>query len=309
MKNIFLFLSRQKTLQKLLSTSGPFQKFSKRFVSGETLAEGVAASRELNQQGTLVTLDSLGESVQSEKDAREVVQEYLKIIEAVKAEDNFKLTVSLKLSQLGLAINDQFCLENIRQIMQSAKKHQKLVTIDMEDTPYTDQTLKIYRAMLKEGFKGTGIVLQSYLRRTEDDLRSFLLVGPRVRLCKGAYQEPAEVAFPKKSDVDKNYLDLLKILFSPTALKAGTYPEVATHDERIINWTIDYAKKQNITNDQFEFQMLYGIRKHLQEKLIRQGYQLRVYLPYGSHWYPYFMRRLAERPANVIFLMKGLFLR
>jgi proline dehydrogenase len=309
MKEFFLFLSRQKSLHKMLSSSGPFCTITRRFVSGDTIEEGVKASKELNQKGVMVSLDCLGESVLDEKMADAVVQEYLKIIAHIKTEELFKISVSLKLTQLGMDIGKELCLENLRRILQKAKDHHKLVTIDMEDTPYTDRTIDIYKTMLSEGYKGTGIVIQSYLRRTENDIKNMLPLGPRVRLCKGAYKEPATMAFPDKKDVDKNYLNILSILLSKESLGYGTYPEVASHDEKIINWTLDYVKKNNIAHDKFEFQMLYGIRRDLQEKLAGQGYRIRAYVPYGTHCYPYFMRRLAERPANVLFMAKNMLYR
>jgi len=305
MKDFFLCLSRQKLLQKMLSTSGPFKVISRRFVAGETLHEGFTTSKKLNGLGIDVTLDQLGESVTDGKMALEVLIDYFKIIEQIQSEDSFRISISLKLTQLGLDIGYDFCLDNMRRLMQEAKKHDKMVTIDMEDSPYTDRTLNIYKTLFKEGFCGMGIVIQAYLRRSEQDIRNLLPLGPRVRLCKGAYKEPSNVAFTKKSDVDSNYLKLLEILFSPEALKSGTYPEVATHDERIINWVLNYAKDKHIGVDKFEFQMLYGIRRDLQERLVKDGFRMRVYLPFGTHWYPYFMRRLAERPANCWFLAKN----
>lgn len=306
MKDTFLFLSKSKLLQKMASTSGPAKCFSKRFVSGETLEEGVTTAQELNKQGFLVTLDNLGESVSDEKSAIEAADEYLRILERIKPEPDHKITVSLKLTQMGMDISEKFCSDNMHRIMNKVKDCQKKLTIDMEDTPYTDRTLNLYTALLKEGFASTGLVIQAYLRRSEDDIRKLLPLGPRIRLCKGAYKEPAKVAFPKKKDTDKNYINLLDIMFSPDALAKGTYPEVASHDEKIINWTIEHVKKNNIPADKFEFQMLYGIRRDLQEKIIKEGYQMRVYLPYGTHWYPYYMRRLAERPANVWFMVKSM---
>jgi proline dehydrogenase len=309
MKDFFLFLSKRKSLQNLMSSSGPFCAISKRFVAGDTIEEGIAVSHELNRNKILVTLDQLGESVENENAAKEVVNEYLKILSNITGRNYFDISVSLKLTQLGLDISDDFCMQNIRQIMQAAKSADKMVTIDMEDTPYTDRTLNIYKTMLKEGFKGTGIVIQAYLMRSESDIKNLLPLGLRVRLCKGAYKEPATVAFPKKKDVDKNYINLLKILFSKDALAQNSYPEVATHDEKIINWTLNHVKENHIPLDKFEFQMLYGIRRDLQERLAHQGYRIRVYLPYGTHCYPYFMRRLAERPANVWFITKNFFIR
>ncbi|MFH1230420.1 MAG: proline dehydrogenase family protein, partial [Planctomycetota bacterium] len=224
----------------------------------------------------------------------------------IKSENPFDISVSLKLTQMGLDISDEFCLKNMREIMDEAREFNKLVTIDMESSAYTDRTLNIFRQLRKEGFSGTGIVIQSYLTRTENDIRNILPIGPRVRLCKGAYKEPATVAFSKKKDVDANYIKVLSILLSEEALTKGAYPEIATHDEKIIDWTIDFVRNNHIPLDKFEFQMLYGIRRDLQEKLVKHGYCVRVYLPYGTHWYPYYMRRLAERPANVWFVLKGI---
>ena len=189
--------------------------------------------------------------------------------------------------------------------MQQAQANQNRVTIDMEGSEHTDRTLQIYQTLVKNGFPETGIVIQTCLKRSEADIKAILSLGPRVRLCKGAYKEPKNIAFIRKKDVDQNYLNLLSILFAKDALAKGTYPEVATHDEKIIKWTMNFIKEHNIQRDQFEFQMLYGIRRDLQEKLVNDQYRLRVYLPYGTHWYPYFMRRLAERPANLIFLLKN----
>ena len=306
MKDCFLFLSKRTLLQKLLSTSGPCKIISRRFVSGETLDESINAAKDLNKHGIMVTMDHLGESVCDEPSALEAADEYLNILEKIKPEPNGNITVSLKLTQMGLDISDKFCADNIRRIMDKVKGYKKKLTIDMEDTPYTDRTLNIYTTLLKEGFAGTGIVIQAYLRRSEADIRSLLPLGPRIRLCKGAYKEPSKVAFPKKTDVDSNYTNLLAIMFSKDALAQGAYPEVATHDEAIIKWTLNHVKQNHIPADKFEFQMLYGIRRDLQEKIVKEGYQMRVYLPYGTHWYPYFMRRLAERPANVWFMVKSM---
>lgn len=305
LKDALLFLSRQTVLQNFLSTSGPLKQISKRFVSGETLTDGINASRDLNRRGILVSLDHLGESVLKEESAKLSAQEYLNIIERLKIE-KLETTLSLKLTQMGLDINYDLCLANMRRIMQRAKEASNLVTIDMEGSPHTDRTLNIYQTLVKEGFTETGIVIQAYLKRTETDIRNLLVLGPRVRLCKGAYKEPREIAFPEKKDVDQNYLKILGSLFSKESLARGTYPEIATHDERIIKWAIDFIKGNNIPHDKFEFQMLYGVRRDLQERLVHGGYRLRVYVPYGTQWYPYFMRRLAERPANLIFLLKSL---
>jgi proline dehydrogenase len=312
LKDFLLFLSKRKFLQKVVTgqTWLPSGRFvSKRFVAGESLDAGISTAQEMNRGGFLITLDHLGESVNNEKSALEAAHEYLIIPERIDKEDNFKLTCSLKLSQMGLDINYDFCLNNIRNIVKEAAKRGKMVTIDMEDSPYTDRTINIYKTMLKEGYKKTGIVIQAYLRRSEKDIRDMLPLGPRIRLCKGTYKEPPDIAFQKKKETDANYIKLLAIMLSKEALAGGAYPEIATHDEKIVNWAIDYIKQNNIPADKFEFQMLYGIRRELQDKIIKQGYRMRVYLPYGTHWYPYFMRRLAERPANLWFLMKNFFKR
>ncbi|MFH1228045.1 MAG: proline dehydrogenase family protein [Planctomycetota bacterium] len=308
MKDMFLFLSRQALLQKMLSTSGPFKIISKRWICGETLEEGTQGICQLNNNGISVTLDHLGESVFVESEATNAVKEYIEMLDCIN-QKKLNATVSLKLTQMGLDIKEELCLENLRRIMQRAQQDKNKVTIDMESSDYTDRTLKIYKRMLQEGFNTAGIVIQAALRRTEDDIRGMLSLGPRVRLCKGAYKEPKAVAFPKKSDVDKNYIKTLEIMFEKPSLDKGTYPEIATHDEKIINWAVEHTKKNNIPADKFEFQMLYGIRRDLQDKLNQQGYRMRVYVPYGTHWYPYFMRRLAERPANIIFLMKSMLYR
>jgi proline dehydrogenase len=308
LKDLFLFLAKRKLLQNLASTSGIFSKFSTRFVSGETLADGIRVSRDLNTRNTLVTLDHLGESVSKAEEARVAMQEYLEMLDAI-AKEKVSATASLKLTQMGLDIGYDLCLNHMRQIMDRAKATHNLVTIDMESSDYTDVTLKVLTTLFKEGFKETGIVIQSYLYRSEKDIRDLIPFGPRVRLCKGTYKEPKSVAFPRKKDVDANYIKLLELMFSPDALAQGTYPEIATHDEKIINWVFNYVKEHNIPRDKFEFQMLYGIRRDLQEKIAHENYRMRVYVPYGGHWYPYYMRRLAERPANLWFIIKSMMYR
>ncbi|MBI4713223.1 MAG: proline dehydrogenase family protein [Planctomycetes bacterium] len=297
-------MSRQSWLQNMCSTAGPFKIFSRRFIAGETLADAVKSIRELNQHGISATLDHLGESVCDRPDACAATDVYIRILDAIQSE-SINSTASLKPTNLGLDIDYDFCLTNIRSIMQRAKKAGNLVTIDMESSAYTDLTLKLYETLVKEGFSNAGIVIQSYLRRSEADIRKLIDLSPRIRLCKGAYKEPDTVAFPSKKDVDKNYIKLLEIMLARESLDKGAYPEIASHDDRIINWVFDYARKNNTSADKFEFQMLYGIRRDLQEKIVKSGYRMRVYVPYGTHWYPYFMRRLAERPANVGFLIKN----
>jgi proline dehydrogenase len=227
------------------------------------------------------------------------VREYLRVLDRIEntgADSN----ISVKLTQLGLDIDKDYCLQNARRIVEAAKRYGNFVRIDMEDSSKTDATLDIFKRLYGE-YGNVGIVLQAYLYRTEKDVDDALAMGARVRLCKGAYREPAEVAFPEKGEVDANYVRLMKKL-----LKSGVYHGIATHDEKMIAATREFAAGEGVSKDAFEFQMLYGIRRDLQLKLAREGYRMRIYVPYGEHWYPYFMRRLAERPANVWFVLKNL---
>jgi proline dehydrogenase len=228
------------------------------------------------------------------------VREYLRVLDRIE-NTGVNSNVSVKLTQLGLDINKDYCLQNARRIVEAAKRHGNFVRIDMEDSSKTDATLDIFKRLFGE-HGNVGIVLQAYLYRTEKDIDDALAMGARIRLCKGAYKEPEEVAFPEKSEVDANYVRLMKKL-----LKSGVYHGIATHDEKMIAATREFAAREGISKDAFEFQMLYGVRRDLQLKLAADGYRMRVYVPYGEYWYPYFMRRLAERPANIWFVLKNLF--
>jgi proline dehydrogenase len=272
---------------------------TRRFVAGEELSDAVEAIRNLNRKHITASFDHLGESISSEAETRAEVKEYLRVLDNI-AGNALNSNVSVKLTQLGLDIGQEICYENTRAIVEAANRYQNFVRIDMEDSTKTDSTLEIFRRLRGE-FDNVGIVIQSYLYRSEKDIEDLLKIGARIRLCKGAYKEPESVAFPDKSDVDANYVKLMKML-----LASGIYHGIATHDEKMIAATKEFALENAITTDKYEFQMLYGVRRDLQEKLISEGYRMRVYVPYGRYWYPYFMRRLAERPANVWFVLKNM---
>lgn len=298
-KSVLLYLSRQERLRNFISGFSSFQNMTRRFVAGETIDEAVAAIRDLNARGITASFDHLGESITLPEESRAEVVEYRTLLERISSE-NLQCNVSVKLTQLGLGIEPKLCLENTGRIVQEAAARRNFVRIDMEDSAHTQATLEVFKE-LRRTYDNVGIVLQSYLYRTRKDLEDVLALGARVRLCKGAYNEPAAVAFSQKSETDRNYLELTRIL-----LASDGYHGIATHDEAIINETKRFAEQQGISPGAFEFQMLYGVRRDLQEQLVRDGYRLRVYVPYGKHWYPYFMRRLAERPANLWFVMKNL---
>lgn len=280
----------------------PFKRMTSRFVAGEDIETTIRAVRELNSLGCTATLDHLNESVTSVKETEGEVREYLKILQRIE-ETGVRSNVSVKLTQFGLNIDPELTYSNLRTVVEEAARRGNFVRVDMEDSPVTEITFDIFRRVRSEFDLNTvGIVVQSYLRRTYDDVQKLLEIPARIRLCKGAYNEPPEVAFPDKADVDDNYVRCMKVLLS-----SGVYHGIATHDERMIEATVKYAQEEGIGMDAFEFQMLYGVRRDLQVKLAREGYNVRVYVPYGKTWYPYFMRRLAERPANVWFVVKNFF--
>ncbi|HYE12821.1 MAG TPA: proline dehydrogenase family protein [Pyrinomonadaceae bacterium] len=300
-RSTLLFLSRHEGLKDFAARFRPFQKMTTRFVAGEDIEATVRAIRDLNAIGCTASFDHLNEAVTSEEEAREEVREYLKILARIE-ETGINSNVSIKLTQFGLGFDPELAYRNARTVVEEAARRGNFVRVDMEESAVTQTTLDIFRRLRAEfGLNDVGIVVQSYLRRTYDDVQDLLKIPARIRLCKGAYNEPPEVAFPDKRDVDENYVRCMKLLLS-----SGVYHGIATHDERMIDATIEHARKEGIARDAFEFQMLYGVRRDLQEKLAREGYRMRVYVPYGKHWYPYFMRRLAERPANVWFVLKNL---
>jgi len=272
---------------------------ARRFVAGETLDEAVEAIRTLNGNGISATFDHLGEAIHSEEEARAEVRTYESILDRIERE-RLDCNVSLKPTQIGLDISREFCVENLTAIVSHAAKTDTFVRIDMEDSAHTDATLDVFRAVRGE-FDNVGVVIQSYLYRSEKDIRDLLAIGARIRLCKGAYAEPADVAWQDKAKVDESYVNLTKIL-----LDSGIYHGIATHDPKMIQAAIEYAAERKISKDAFEFQMLYGVGRDRQIALVRDGYRMRVYVPYGRAWYPYFMRRLAERPANVLFVLRAM---
>ncbi|MFN2444914.1 MAG: proline dehydrogenase family protein [Vicinamibacterales bacterium] len=273
--------------------------FARRFIAGETIDEAVAAVRGLSSRGLLLTLDYLGESVATSEAAAEATRDYLRIIDVIVQAD-IERNVSLKLTQLGLDVDRATCIDNLRRILEPAGQHGFFVRIDMESALYTEDTIQIFETLWQQGYRNVGVVLQSYLHRTAADFERVNALGARIRLVKGAYKEPREVAFQNKEEVDDNFVEVMKRL-----LDSGTYPAIATHDVRIIEEAKRHVAARGYGKDRFEFQMLYGIRRDLQAALLKQDYRVRLYVPFGREWYPYFMRRLGERPANVWFVVKG----
>ena len=282
-----------------METSSAAERVTSRFIAGHTLEREVAVCRRLNAEGILASLDHLGESVKSLEEAERSRDAYLGALDQI-AMLGLHATVSIKLTQLGLDFSEAECRANVEQLVQRAKAIGTSVEIDMESSEYVDRTLALV-SDLHARFGSVRAVIQAYLYRSEHDIEDLCRQSIPVRLCKGAYKEPSDVAFPHKLEVDRNYVRLMTKL-----LERGTYPAIASHDERIIPQAVQYVKERNIAPDRFEFQMLYGIRRDLQRRLVTDGYRLRLYVPYGNAWYPYFMRRLAERPANVLFLAKNL---
>jgi len=307
LRAILIYLSHAQWARNFVSNLGLAQRVARRFVAGETIDEAMAATRALNAREMLVTLDYLGESVNEEQEAAAAKDEILNLLDRIEA-SNLAANVSVKLSQLGLRIRPELALGNMRQILSRAQTYGNRVRIDMEESEVVDVTLDIYRALREDfGLDNVGVVIQSYLYRSEGDVEKLIDEGAWVRLCKGAYLEPPDIAFPEKADTDANYIKLTEMMLSEEARRNGLYLAIATHDEDMIQAALDYANANNIAPDAYEFQMLYGIRRDLQSKLVEQGYRVRVYVPYGTAWYPYFVRRLAERPANLWFFVSNIF--
>jgi proline dehydrogenase len=282
-----------------METSPAAQRLTSRFVAGSTIEREVAVCQGLNAEGYLSTLDHLGESVTSLPEAEQSRDAYLAALDQI-AQLNLEATVSVKLTQLGLDFSESDCRANIECLVARAKSIGRLVEVDMEASQYVDRTLGLV-SDLHARYASVRAVIQAYLFRSESDIRNLCRQSIPIRLCKGAYRESSGAAFPRKKDVDANYVRLMLELFD-----CGTYPAIATHDEKILNRALEYIQERNIAADRFEFQMLYGVRRDLQRRLVSAGYRLRLYVPYGNAWYPYFMRRLAERPANVLFLARNL---
>jgi proline dehydrogenase len=301
-RSALIYLSRQEGLKDFAARFRPFKKLTTRFVAGETIDEAVAAIRELNAEGCSASFDHLNESVANAAEAEAEVKEYLRILSRID-DTGINSNVSIKLTQFGLELDPELAYKNARAVVEDAARRGNFVRVDMESSAVTQLTIDIFKRLRAEfGLNDVGIVLQSYLRRTYDDAQQLVKLPARIRICKGAYNEPPEVAFPDKKDTDANYIRVMQLLLS-----SGIYHGIATHDPKMIEATIAFAQREGIGKDAFEFQMLYGIRRDLQRQLAKDGYNMRVYVPYGKHWYPYFMRRLAERPANIWFVLKNLF--
>jgi proline dehydrogenase len=301
MRQGLLWLSERQGVFNFVRRNSLARGFASRFVAGETVDQGVEAAHELSRRGITSSLDLLGESVTAESEATAARDQYLLMLDRMAASGT-EVNVSVKLTQMGLDISEALCVANMTAILKKAAALNGFVRLDMEGSDYTERTLEFFRRRLFDPFGAhCGVVIQSMLRRSEKDIADLIAMRARVRLCKGAYLEPAEVAFPDKADVDRNYVRLMERL-----LVAGNYPGIATHDRNILTHAREFVRREGITNDRFEFQMLYGVRRDLQDDLRRAGYRLRVYIPFGTQWYPYLMRRLAERPANIAFLLGNL---
>ena len=296
LKGLFLWLSEQKRVFEFVKRKGIARNMALRFVAGETVETAIEAARTLNAKGITASLDLLGESVSSAEETRRARDEVIHTLDEI-ARTGVQANVSVKLTQLGLDVDDTLCLENMRSILTRARGHGIFVRIDMESSAHTARTLDLFDGLHPEHGSLTGVVIQSYLRRSAEDIERLVDMGARVRLCKGAYAEPPSVAFQKPAEVSRSFVSLMERL-----LEEGNYPAIATHDDDLIAHAVSYTNKRKIPVERFEFQMLYGVRRDLQQELRNQGYNMRVYVPFGSNWYPYLMRRLAERSGNLRFM-------
>jgi len=306
LRSVFLLLSHSRRARKLITEIPLSRRVALRFVAGETLDDALGVIRKLNSRGLRVTLDHLGENVTSAEAARQAAEDYVAALHAI-AEDRLDANVSLKLTQMGLDVDVDLCRENVERVLTVAAETDNNVRIDMESSAYTQRTLELYETLRQKGFENVGVVIQAYLYRSEGDIERLIEMGASVRLCKGAYNERPIVAYPRKRDVDHNYVRLMKLLLDGQAAGKGVRTAIATHDEAMLRATRAYMTEIGLPPEAIEFQMLYGVRSALQQKLVSEGYPVRIYVPYGTEWYPYLMRRLGERPANVIFLAKNFF--
>lgn len=316
LRSFLIYLSKAAWAQRLVTGWKFAWRAASRFVAGNTIQDALNVVRELNQKGINATLDHLGESTSTREEAIAAADEVIELLDKIQAAD-VRANVSVKLTQLGLALDESLCAQNLERIVARAKQYNNFVRIDMEDTPYTDQTIAMYRQIRARGYQRVGLVVQSYLYRTEKDVRDLLAEGTTFRLVKGAYKEPAALAFPKKADVDANFDLLTQIMIDyslangvPTLSADGRVPPIpalGTHDAKRIEFGKNYAAKVGLPKQALEFQMLHGIRRDLQDACAAEGYPVRIYVPYGTHWYPYFVRRLAERPANLWFFLSNFF--
>jgi proline dehydrogenase len=303
LRALFISLSESRSLRAIAEKSSFGRRISTRFVAGTQVEDVLRATQTINQAGATVSIDNLGENVTNVEEARASATLYHRLLDDI-SRLGLKANISLKLTHMGLDVNENLARELVCGLVAKAASLKSFVRVDMEGSPYTQRTLNFVHELqrVKGNKDAVGTVIQSYLHRSEKDVENLLSAGIRIRLCKGAYKEPPEIAFQKKSEVDANYVKLMKML-----LKSGIYHGLATHDERIINQAKAFAISEKIPRDSFEFQMLHGIRRDLQQQLVREGWGMRVYIPFGTEWYPYFMRRLAERPANVFFILKNFF--
>jgi proline dehydrogenase len=301
-KGLFHVLASSDGLKRLASTYGMRNatSFARRFVAGESVHEAIEAARAIQGRGMTVSLDLLGESVTNPAEAQKATREYQQVMEEM-LDAGVARNISLKLTQLGLDIDRATAVDNLRRVLDLAVRHEFFVRIDMENSPYTEVTLDVFETMWQLGYRNVGVVLQSALKRTEQDLARVIRLGGRVRLVKGAYKESRALAYPSKSDVDAAFVRLMRVL-----LTEGTCPAIATHDPAMIEATRAWAGERGLARDRYEFQMLYGVRRDLQQSLLDEGHRVRVYIPFGREWFPYFMRRLGERPANVGFVVRSL---
>jgi len=301
-RSALIWLSRQEGLKDFATHFSFFKKLTTRFVAGETIDDAVSYIRQINAENCTASFDHLNESVGSEAEAEKEVVEYLNILNQI-SQAQINSNVSIKLTQFGLGLDPELAYRNARRVVEDAHARGNFVRVDMEDSAVTQVTIDIFKRLRAEfGLNDVGIVLQSYLHRTYADAQELVKLPARIRICKGAYNEPPEVAYPDKKDVDANYVKVMQLLLS-----SGVYHGIATHDPKMIDATIDFVEREGIAKEKFEFQMLFGIRRDLQRQLAHDGFNVRIYVPYGKHWYPYFMRRLAERPANIWFVMKNVF--
>lgn len=317
LRSFFIYFSKAKWAQNLVTNWGFAWRMASRFVAGEQMVDAERVVKELNQKGINATLDQLGEHTTNSDEANRSADGIIAILDDIQ-KAGIRSNVSIKLTQIGMGMDDEVCGNNLNRILERARQYGNFVRIDIEDSPYTDKTIEMFNAMLAKGFtvNTVGMAIQSYLFRAENDTRAMLEKRTSFRLVKGAYKEPAIVAYPKKADVDANF-DILTSILIDASLKYGTnisddgrippIPAIATHDEKRIAFAKAYAEKMGLPKSGLEFQMLYGIRRDLQESLLKEGYPVRVYVPFGTHWYPYFMRRLAERPANIWFFISNYF--
>jgi len=300
-RNALIWLSRQEGLKDLATRIGYFKRLTTRFVAGDDIDETISYIRQINAENCTASFDHLNEAVGSAGEAEQEVAEYLNILAKID-EQRVRSNVSIKLTQFGLGLDPELAYQNARRVVEEAHRRGNFVRVDMEDSAVTQVTIDIFKRLRSEFDLNTvGIVLQSYLYRTYEDAQELLKLPARIRICKGAYNEPPEVAYPAKKDVDANYVKVMQLL-----LGSGIYHGIATHDPKMVDATINFATREGIGKEKFEFQMLYGVRRDLQRQLARDGFNVRIYVPYGKHWYPYFMRRLAERPANIWFVLKNL---